>query len=200
MGKDGPGYLTITCPSGKKPTLKNITGTVVHFGKEGRFSGIKRAKDPEKNLLNNHWEFCSFHWKENYGDNQDEGNSILALDVSDDDGEPFVMFRYASPAPTLGYMWFLDIAAKKERRPKDPGLSSAEMTRLGMQAEYPEVRAAAQAAAEAEEESESESESSSDEEGAGEKEKQAKRAGKRKPDPNVDDLDSPVRPKKRKTA
>ncbi|KAJ6531329.1 hypothetical protein B0H19DRAFT_1191291 [Mycena capillaripes] len=196
VGKNSPGYLTITCPAGKKPTLKNITGTVVHFGKEGRFSGIKRAKDQEKNLVNNHWDFCSFHWKENYGDNQDEGNSILALEVSDDNGEPFVMFRYASPAPLLGHMWFLDIAAKKERRPNDHGLSTAEMARLGMQAEYPEVRAAAQAAASDEE---SESESSSDDESAEEKEK-PKPAGKRKPDSNVDDPDSPVRPKKRKTA
>jgi hypothetical protein len=193
LRKESPGYLNITCPAGKKPTLKNITGTVVHFGKEGRFSGIKRAKDQEKNLVDNHWEFVSFKWKENYGDNQDDGNSILALEISDDDGEPFVMFRYASPAPLLGHMWYLDIAAKKERRPKEYGLSTAEMARLGMRAQYPEVRAAA---LEAESNEESESESSSDDEDPAEK---PKSAGKRKPDSTVDELDS-VRSKKRKAA
>ncbi|KAJ6453465.1 hypothetical protein C8R47DRAFT_1168024 [Mycena vitilis] len=191
--KDGPGYLTITCPTGKKPTLKNITGTVVHFGKEARFSGIKRAKDQEKNLLDNHWEFVSFKWKENYGDNLDDGNSILALEITDDDGEPFVMFRYASPAPLGGHTWYLDIAAKKERRKDVYGLSGAERARLGMQAQYPEVRAAALAARM---EEESESESSSDDEVM----QKPKPTGKRKPDSSVDELDSPVRPKRRKAA
>ncbi|KAF7338019.1 MFS transporter [Mycena venus] len=134
--QESPGYLTITCPKNARPTLKNITGTVMHFGKEARFSGIKRAKDQDsKSLVDCHWEFVSFKWKENYDDTQDDGNSILALEVSDDDGEPFVMFRCASPAPELEHMWYLDIAAKKERpgqRQKGYGLSAAEMGRLGM--------------------------------------------------------------------
>ncbi|KAJ7096463.1 hypothetical protein C8R43DRAFT_262852 [Mycena crocata] len=186
-----PGYLTITCPSGKKPTLKNITGTVVHFGKEARFSGIKRAKDREKNLVDNHWEFASFRWKENYPNSQDDGNSILALEVSGDDGEPFVMFRCVYPG-TRGYAWYLDIAAKKAKRPKQFGLSTAEMRRLGMQAHYPEVKAAALAA---EEEEESESERSSDDEATAEN--PVRPAGKRKPDSTTtDELD--VRLKKRR--
>ncbi|KAJ7047160.1 hypothetical protein C8F04DRAFT_221865 [Mycena alexandri] len=192
--QDNPGYLTIGCPSGKQPTLKNITGTVVHFGKEGRFSGIKRAKDREnKNLVNNHWEFVSFKWKENYGDNQDDGNSILALEVTDDTGEPFIMFRCAqSPPLKLGYMWYLDIAARKERRlnstRNDSGLSHAEMARLGMQAHYPEIRAAAQATVKSKEESESESSSDDEVENP-------RSAGKRKLDPMGEES---VRPKKRK--
>ncbi|KAJ7256537.1 hypothetical protein B0H12DRAFT_513266 [Mycena haematopus] len=196
--QESPGYLTITCPGGKKPTLKNITGTVRLFGKEARFSGIKRAKDRDnKNLVDNHWEFVSFKWKENYGDNQDEGNSILALEICDDSNTPFIMFRYASPAPILGHMWYLDIAAKKEKpgqKQKGYGLSTAEMARLGMRAEYPEVKARALAAASREESEESDS--SSDEEGAAEK---PKPAGKRKPDSTVDELES-GRPKKRKPA
>ncbi|KAJ7827511.1 hypothetical protein B0H14DRAFT_2814574 [Mycena olivaceomarginata] len=193
-----PGFLTITCPAGKKPTLKNITGTVRLFGKEARFSGIKRAKDRDnKNLVDNHWEFVTFKWKENYGDNQDDGNSIFASEISDDNGAPFVVFRYASPAPVTGHMWYLDIAAKKERpgqKQKGYGLSAAEMARLGMRAEYPEVRARALAVASREESEESDS--SSDEEDAAEKHKPA---GKRKPDSTVDGLD-PGRPKKRKPA
>ncbi|KAJ7723979.1 hypothetical protein DFH07DRAFT_855505 [Mycena maculata] len=190
----GPGYLTITCPPGKNPTLKNITGVVMHFGKEARFTGIKRAKDRQTNLLaTNHWEFVSFRWKENYGDSQDDGCSILALEISDDDGDPFVMFRYASPGRG-GDTWYLDIAAKKERRPKQYGLSSAEMKRLGMQAQYPEVRAAA--LAEKLEEEESESESGSDDEGPIGK---PRAPSKRKPDSSATD-ELEVRPKKRKAA
>ncbi|KAJ6502157.1 hypothetical protein C8R45DRAFT_975577 [Mycena sanguinolenta] len=196
--QESPGHLTITCPSGKKPTLKNITGTVRLFGKEARFSGIKRAKDRDnKNLVDNHWEFVTFKWKENYGDNQDEGNSILALEISDDNNTPFVMFRYASPAPITGHMWYLDIAAKKEKpgqKQKSHGLSTAEMTRLGMRAEYPEVKARALAAASREESEDSES--SSDEESVAET---SKPAGKRKPDSTVEEL-GPGRPKKRKPA
>ncbi|KAJ7137689.1 hypothetical protein C8R44DRAFT_335130 [Mycena epipterygia] len=192
-----PGYLNITCPVGKKPTLKNITdyitGTVVHFGKEARFSGIKRAKDREKNLVDNHWEFVSLKWKEDYEDNQDDGHSLLALEVSDDDGDPFVMFRYASPG-RLGHTWYLDIAAKKERRRDKYGLSTAEMGRLGMEAHYPEVKAAA-LAEESEEESESE-ESGSDDEAPAQKPRPAA-ASKRKSDsPATDELDT--RPKRRK--
>ncbi|KAJ7766892.1 hypothetical protein B0H16DRAFT_374963 [Mycena metata] len=188
--QDNPGYLTISCPSGKQPTLKNITGTVVHFGKEGRFSGIKRAKDREnKNLVNNHWEFVTFKWKE---DGQDDGNSILALEVADDAGEPFIMFRCAqSPAPKLGYMWYLDIAARKDRRlnsRSDSALSHGEMARLGMQAHYPEIRAAAQVMVKSEEESESESSSDDEVENP-------RPAGKRKLDPTGEES---VRPKKRK--
>ncbi|KAJ6597269.1 hypothetical protein DFH09DRAFT_1134113 [Mycena vulgaris] len=191
-----PGYLTITCPAGKRPTLKNITGTIVHFGKEAQFSGIKRAKDRAKNLVDNQWEFVSLKWKEDYGDNQDHDNSLLALEVSDDDGDPFVMFRYASPG-MVGATWYLDIAAKKERKPGVYGLSAAEMARLGMDAHYPEVRAAAQALAknaEEEEEEESESESSGDDEVQVEK-----RSGKRKPDSAASD-EVGLRPTKRKAA
>ncbi|KAJ7510203.1 hypothetical protein B0H11DRAFT_1958183 [Mycena galericulata] len=190
-GAKSPGYLTITCPPGKNPTLKNITGTVVHFGKEARFSGIKRAKDRETlTLATNHWEFVSFKWKENYGDNQDDGCSILALDVSDDDGDPLVMFRYASPS-IRGVDAWLDIAAKKERRPNEYGLSTAEMKRLGMDAQYPEVKAAALAEKSDEE---SESESGSDDEGPA---KKPRSTDKRKPDSTATD-ETDVRPKKRK--
>ncbi|KAF8211837.1 hypothetical protein K438DRAFT_1805437 [Mycena galopus ATCC 62051] len=194
--QESPGFLTITCPGGKKPTLKNITGTVRLFGKEARFSGIKRAKDRDnKNLVDNHWEFVSFKWKENYGaECLDDGNSILALEISDDGGSPFVMFRYASPPPKSGHTWYLDVAAKKERpgqKQKGYALSTTEMTRLGMRAEYPEVRARALAAASREESEES---SSSDEDDVAEKHRPT---GKRKPD--SDELDV-VRPKKRKPA
>ncbi|KAJ7709520.1 hypothetical protein B0H17DRAFT_1028208 [Mycena rosella] len=191
-----PGYLTITCPAGKRPTLKNITGTIVHFGKEAQFSGIKRAKDRSKNLVDNQWEFVSLKWKENYGDNQDHDNCLIALDVSDDDGDPFIMFRYASPAPLGGNTWFLDIAAKKERERDENGLSSAEMARLGMDAHYPDVKAAAQAHAEETEEEESASESDTDDEVPARK---PRTAAKRKPDSSVSD-ELEVRPKKRKAA
>ncbi|KAJ6618800.1 hypothetical protein B0H10DRAFT_2028028 [Mycena sp. CBHHK59/15] len=137
-----PGYLTITCPPGKRATLKNISGTVVHFGKEARFSGLKRAKDADKKHVDNQWEFVTLKWKEDYGDNQNGDNDLLALEVSDDGGEPFVMFRYASPG-MMGHTWYLDIAAKKQRVKDEYGLTSSEMERLGMQAQYPEIKAAA---------------------------------------------------------
>ncbi|KAJ7461460.1 hypothetical protein FB451DRAFT_1371199 [Mycena latifolia] len=189
-----PGYLTITCPAGKRPTLKNITGTIVHFGKEAQFSGIKRAKDEAKNLVDNRWEFVSLKWKEDYGDNQDHDNSLIALDVSDDHGDPFIMFRYASPAAVGGNTWYLDIAAKKERKPDEYGLSTPEMTRLGMEAQYPDVRAAAQARLKAEADEEDESESSTDDEDPVEKSR-----SKRKPDSSAS-VEVDLRPKKRKAA
>ncbi|KAK7038029.1 MFS transporter [Favolaschia claudopus] len=133
--QESPGHITITCPGGKKPTLKNITGTVRLFGKEARFSGIKRAKDRDnKSLVDNHWEFVTFKWKENYPDSQDDGNSVLALAIADDDGEPFVMFRCASPMKFPGHIWYTEYAGKKERpgqKQKGYGVSSAEMTLSG---------------------------------------------------------------------
>ncbi|KAJ7172154.1 hypothetical protein C8R46DRAFT_1084965 [Mycena filopes] len=196
--QDNPGYLSISCPSGKKPTLKNIAITVVHFGKEGRGSGIKRAKHRHTGgLCPSHFEFVSFKWKENYGDGkQDDGNSILALEVADDNGSPFIIFRCATATPPdLGYLWYIDIAARKERRSNSTrneyGLSDAEMARLGMRAHYGEVKAAAQLSVTLkEEESESESESSSDDEL-----EKSRPPGKRKLD-SVDE-DS-VTPRKRK--
>ncbi|CAK5277565.1 unnamed protein product [Mycena citricolor] len=181
-----PGYLTISS-TGKRPTLKNITGTVVVFGKEAKFSGIKRAKDRDKNhLVDNHWEFVTFKWKESYGPQlQDEGNSLVALDVMDDGGDPFVMMRCTYPGPS-GHTWYRDLAAKKERRPKRHGLSDAERARLHMEVHYPEVRAAAQAKAAAgkaaaessSSEEESDEDSSSDENVASRR--RGSRPGKRK--------------------
>ncbi|KAJ7217208.1 hypothetical protein GGX14DRAFT_602589 [Mycena pura] len=191
-----PGHLTITCPAGKKPTLKNITGTVVHFGKEARFAGIRRAKDRDKQLVDNHWEFVSFKWKADYGDNQDDGNSLFALAVDDDSGEPFVMFRYASPG-RVGDT-YLDIAAKKERRRRGASgcsLSSAEMARLGMDASYPEVRATALAAEAAGTESSDGSEPQSSSEEESESPTETRSTGKRK----ISDDERQSRSKKRKS-
>ncbi|KAJ7286178.1 hypothetical protein C8J57DRAFT_1286950 [Mycena rebaudengoi] len=188
LDPEGPGYLSITCPHGENATLENISGTVVHFGKEAQFSGLRCAKDRSNNLLDNFWEFVEFKWKENYGDNLDHDNALLALGVCDDDGEPFVTFRYASPG-RMGN-WYLDIAAKKQRNISDRcKLTTAEMERLGMEAQYPEVRAAAEAEAEAESDSESGTEA--------EAEVGSKSAGKRKLTP-VTDEEEDARPKKRK--
>ncbi|KAJ7085740.1 hypothetical protein B0H15DRAFT_846183 [Mycena belliarum] len=192
-GPQDPGSLIISCPVGKRATLKNIAGTVVHFGKEAQFSGIKRAKDQAKNLLNNQWEFGSLKWKEDYGDNQEHGNCLIALDVSDEDGDPFVMFRYASPAAVGGHTSYLDIAAKKERGTDKYGLSKAEMARLGMDSHYPDVRAAAQVRL-ADAPDEEESESGTDDEVPVEKSR-----SKRKPESTASfELD--LRPRKRKAA
>jgi hypothetical protein len=195
--------LTITSPAGKNPTLKNITGTVVYSGMEAQFSGIRRAKDRANNLVDNHWEFVSFKWKEDYpqGNNLDHDNSLFALDVSDDAGDPLIMFRYAYPG-VLGHTWYLDLAAKKERMSDkyDGRLSNAEKARLGMDAHYPDVKAAAQAVA-VETEEEGESGSDTDEEVQPKNSKpRFAAAGKRKPDSSASSEISDIRPKRRKMA
>ena len=68
------GGLTITCPAGRKPTLKNIHGRVEHFGKIGTFNGIKRARTRDGSALaEGVWEFVTFRWKKQpEDDSQDD--------------------------------------------------------------------------------------------------------------------------------
>ncbi|KAF7295491.1 MFS transporter [Mycena indigotica] len=143
MQTPSPGSLTISCPSGRKATLKNIFGKVEHFGRVGTFSGIKRARARDgSGLADNHWEFVTFHWKKQDRDSQADGHGLFAAAVDDDSNEPFVMFRFAS-----GDTW-LDVAAKKERRKgQTTELTTPERTRLGIGLTYPEVRTAALASA-----------------------------------------------------
>ena len=130
----------MSIPKGKKPTLQHLSGKLDHFGKKGQFTGLIQAKDSEKNVLMNFWDIKKLDWDEDYGDNQQKGNCLLVLKVCDDEGNPFIKFKYIGPGGRFGDE-FLDIVAKKQKdADTNKGLTDAERKRLGMDLYDAEVK------------------------------------------------------------
>lgn len=137
----GPGHLTLMCPAGRQVSIANISGTLDHYGKLGRFTGIRRLIDGNKQvLLENYWQIIKLNWDAEYGDNHEEQNCLAVLDVCDDDGEPFVMFRYWGPSKG-GYEEFVDVIGKKQSSTgRIVKLTPSERSRLGMDEGCSEIR------------------------------------------------------------
>ncbi|RDB23905.1 hypothetical protein Hypma_009263 [Hypsizygus marmoreus] len=142
-----PGHLTLSIPAGSPPTPENLSGDVNHFGKLGTFTGLApiRIESTGEEILNV-WSIKSMQWEIDYGDNTEEGNELIVLDAKDDDGHPFIMFRYGPATLHGGFDVYLEILAKrlKEGSTSMVPLTDTEKSRWGIGISRSEIAQRAQ--------------------------------------------------------
>jgi hypothetical protein len=132
--KDWPGHLTLSFPKDKDASLENLSGNIDHFGKKGKWDGVEQVKNWKGIEMANYWDIKLLRWEENYGDNEEEGNALQILEVCDDDGNLFVMFKYGGQG-RRGEMEYLDMVGKKYKATgaAPQPLTQTERSRLGME-------------------------------------------------------------------
>ncbi|TFK38586.1 hypothetical protein BDQ12DRAFT_683873 [Crucibulum laeve] len=135
-------YFCLFHPSAVEATPENICGEIKQFGKEGQFQGIRPLPLGKKKKWANYWNIRRLNWKANYGDNSCKCNEFWFTKARDDNGHPFVVYRY--PTSRARFDGSLDVLAKKanedtlalnggqKKKREEAGLTRSEFARLGM--------------------------------------------------------------------
>jgi len=131
-----PGSLTLSIPSGKEPTPKNLTGSFRLMDLKGSFTGLEAQSDGDGGQVVNAWDIDKVDWASGFSTEAtygiDEGHTLEVYEVRDDDGHNFVAFiwdqGYSGCVPH-----YATCVAKKQRDENAlVGLTDSERERLGM--------------------------------------------------------------------
>lgn len=148
--------MTLSFPNEGKAALETLSGTLKIHENHGQFVGVTAAKD--RLLGDEVWGIPVTKWEEERVSSE-EGNCLGLSAVDDDDGHPFLIFKYVAEGGGFQGLDSVTFLAKKQRNSTAvKGLSDGEKERLGMGVDPADVQARAEDVDDEEEEGEEEEE------------------------------------------